>query len=96
MAVEGTVIGILPRETTASQEEGGEGREEWDTREEGISRPTQSALGGCGSRQRAVESYIFGSRPVSKKRIIIKRKKSSRCKSPGSGVESGGGLGGSG
>ena len=29
----------------------------------GISRPTRSCLGGGGSRQRAVESYIFGSQP---------------------------------
>jgi len=61
-------VGILPRETPASLQGGGEGREEWDTREEGVSRPTQSDLGGCGSRQRTVESYIFGLQPVSKKK----------------------------
>ena len=60
----------------------------------GVSRPTQSVLGGCGSRQRAVESYIFGSQPVSKKGSSS-RERCSRCKGPGSGIKSGGGLGGS-
>jgi hypothetical protein len=46
-----------------------------------------------GSRQGAGESYIFGSKPrVQKgaKKDIIKRRESSRCKCPGSGVEGGG------
>jgi hypothetical protein len=33
----------------------------------GISRPTRSCLGGGGSRQCAVESYIFGSQPCVQK-----------------------------
>ena len=38
--------------------------ESGDTRGSGISRPTQICLWGGGSRrQRAVESYIFGSQP---------------------------------
>jgi hypothetical protein len=38
-----------------------------DTRGSGISQPTQICLWGGGSRQRAVENYIFGSQPCVQK-----------------------------
>ena len=57
----------------------------------GISRPTRIWFWGCGSRQCAAESYIFGPQPCVQKGASSRvRRKTSRCKDPGSGVDGGG------
>ena len=70
-----TVIGILPRETPDTLHGIGEGRasrrEYCDTREKwDLSTNTNLPWGGGGSRQRTVESYIFGSQPCVQKGLV--------------------------
>ena len=58
----GSVIGILPRETPATLHGCGEDRE-------GGSEIDRKSVLNNGSRQRAVESHIFGSPPCVEKDI---------------------------